>query len=176
LKQLEEDWKAHHERRPYGIVSFYETRTMKGMRGLVRFVDRAGWIRWLSTKQIVEKSSALLTPQDEVPTWEDQIPVEATHRDMCRFATPKDKTYKTFVRKIKRIQQGSSIKVKNEFYVVPHSSSTHFTGRNGIREQLSDSLLSYRTSKAQQIFILYGLGGSGKTQIALKFAEDNRDW
>jgi signal recognition particle GTPase len=116
-----------------------------------------------------------LTPQDEVPTWEDQIPVEATHRDMCRLATPKDKTYKTFVRKIKQIQQGSDVKVKNEFYVVPHASSTHFMGRNDIREQLSESLLPFGASKVQQRFILYGLGGSGKTQIALKFAEDNRD-
>jgi hypothetical protein len=37
LKQLGEDWKAHHERRPYKIASFYETRTMRGLRGLVSF-------------------------------------------------------------------------------------------------------------------------------------------
>lgn len=41
LKQLSEDWKAHHERRPYQIVSFYETRTMKGMRSLVSILARA---------------------------------------------------------------------------------------------------------------------------------------
>jgi Cdc6-like AAA superfamily ATPase len=116
-----------------------------------------------------------LTPESEVPTFEDQIPVEATHRDICRFATPKSKTYKDVVRKIKRIQHGSEVQVKSEFYVVPHSTSTHFTGRNEVRNKLSDSLLSYQTSKAQQIFVLYGLGGSGKTQISLKFAEDNRD-
>ncbi len=63
----------------------------------------------------------------------------------------------------------------NEFYVVPHSASSHFTGRNDIREELSYSLLLCQTSKAQQRFVLYGLGGSGKTQISLKFAEDNRD-
>ncbi len=123
----------------------------------------------------MEKSSALLTPPGKVLTYEDQIPVEATHRDMCRFATPKNKTYKDVVRRIKRIQQGSEVSVKNEFYVVPHTASSHFTGRNEIREQLSMSLLSYRTPKAQQIFVLYGLGGSGKTQISLKFAEDNRE-
>jgi hypothetical protein len=37
LKQLDDDWKTHHERRPYEIASFYETRTMKGLRGLVSF-------------------------------------------------------------------------------------------------------------------------------------------
>ncbi|KAE9372043.1 hypothetical protein N431DRAFT_482911 [Stipitochalara longipes BDJ] len=158
LKKLGDDWKTHHERRPYDVVSFYETRTMKGLRGL-----------------IVEKSSALLTPQDEIPTYENQIPVDATHREMCRFATPKDKTYRVAVRAIKSIQQGNEIKVTNEHYVVPHSASSHFTGRNDVQEQLHNSLLSYRTSKTQQRFVLHGLGGSGKTQIALKFAEDNRD-
>jgi Cdc6-like AAA superfamily ATPase len=94
---------------------------------------------------------------------------------MCRFATPKDKTYKAVVQKIKRIQQGCEVKATHEFYVVPHSASLHFTGRNDIREQLNDSLLSYRTSKSQQRIVLYGLGGSGKTQVSLKFAEDNRE-
>jgi hypothetical protein len=41
LKQLSEDWKAHHERMPYQIVSFYETRTMKGLRSLVSLSARA---------------------------------------------------------------------------------------------------------------------------------------
>jgi hypothetical protein len=42
LKQLGEEWKEHHDRRPYGIVSFYETRTMKGLRDLVRFLGSDG--------------------------------------------------------------------------------------------------------------------------------------
>ena len=116
-----------------------------------------------------------MTPQGEVPTYEDQIPVNATHREMCQFASPKDQTYKALIRSIKRIQHGSEVEVKNEFYVVPHAASEHFTGRSEIREQLNDSLLSYRAAKAQQRFVLFGLGGSGKTQICLKFAEDNRD-
>lgn len=116
-----------------------------------------------------------MTPQGEIPTYENQIPVDATHREMCRFASPHNKTYKAVITSIKRIQQGSEVEVKNEFYVVPHAASEHFTGRSEIRERLSDSLLSYRTSKAQQRFVLYGLGGSGKTQICLKFAEDNRE-
>jgi hypothetical protein len=94
---------------------------------------------------------------------------------MCQFASPKDQTYKALIRSIKRIQHGSEVEVKNEFYVVPHAASEHFTGRNEIRERLSGALLSCRTSKTQQRFVLYGLGGSGKTQICLKFAEDNRE-
>ena len=123
----------------------------------------------------MEKNSARLTPLGQIPTWEDPIPVTATHREMCRFATPKDGTYKKAVRAIKRIQQGREIKVTNEHYVVKHSASSDFIGRVDIREKLHDSLLLYRPSKTQKCFVLYGLGGAGKTQIALKFAEDNRD-
>jgi cytochrome bd-type quinol oxidase subunit 1 len=38
LKHLGEEWKKHHDRRPYEIVSFYETRTMKGLKYLVIFL------------------------------------------------------------------------------------------------------------------------------------------
>ena len=31
-------------------------------------------------------------------------------------------------------------------------------------------------SRKRKVFVLYGLGGSGKTQIALKFAELHRHW
>ena len=99
---------------------------------------------------------------------------------MCRFSTNEDKTYKTAVRCIKNIHKGSvmmNIEVKNEFYIVPHTVNPHFTGRNDIRQRLSDSLIGdgYGGSRAQQRFVLYGLGGSGKTQMCLKFAQDHRN-
>jgi hypothetical protein len=105
--------------------------------------------------------------------------VDATHRDMCRFSSNEDMTYKTAVRCIKKICMGSvtmNIEVKNEFYIVPHTVNAYFTGRNDIRQRLSDSLIGdgYGSSRAQQRFVLYGLGGSGKTQMCLKFAQDHR--
>ena len=43
----------------------------------------------------------------------------ATHRDMCRFSSSKNDTYKTFVRSIKEIMRvGEGIQVKNEFFEV----------------------------------------------------------
>ncbi|TVY67461.1 Protein SERAC1, partial [Lachnellula suecica] len=163
LGTLSERFRAQHEVRAYEIVSFYETRAMKKLQTLV-----------------VEIASALLTPPGETPTWEHQIPVDATHRDMCRFSSAEDETYQTAVRCIKRIHMGSAamnIVVENEFYIVPHSVNPHFTGRNDIRRQLSEALVGDgygRSSRAQRKFVLYGLGGSGKTQMCLKFAEDHR--
>jgi hypothetical protein len=40
LKHLADEWREHHERRPYEIVSFSEARAMKGLRDLVGFLDR----------------------------------------------------------------------------------------------------------------------------------------
>ncbi|TVY88975.1 Protein SERAC1 [Lachnellula willkommii] len=163
LETLTEKFREHHKARPYDIVSFYETRVMRGFKTL-----------------IVEIPSALLTPPGETPTYEEQIPVDATHRDMCRFSSNEDKTYKTAVRCIKNIFRGSvmmNIDVKNEFYIVPHTVNPHFTGRNDIRQQLNEGLIEdgYGIARDQQRFVLYGLGGSGKTQMCLKFVQDHRD-
>ncbi|TVY49381.1 Protein SERAC1 [Lachnellula occidentalis] len=163
LETLTEKFREHHKAKPYDIVSFYETRVMRGFKTL-----------------IVEIPSALLTPPGETPTYEEQIPVDATHRDMCRFSSNEDKTYKTAVRCIKNISRGSvtkNIDVKNEFCIVPHTVNPHFTGRNDIRQQLNEGLIEdvYERSRDQQRFVLYGLGGSGKTQMCLKFVQDHRD-
>jgi Cdc6-like AAA superfamily ATPase len=63
----------------------------------------------------------------------------------------------------------------NEHYIVPHNVSAVFTGRNIACMQLQKSCLPPRASKMQRRFVLYGLGGSGKTQVSLKFAQDNRE-
>jgi hypothetical protein len=119
-----------------------------------------------------------LTPPGEIPTFEEQIPVDANHREMCRFSSKKDKTYKTTVRSIQRIHKGTELpEVKNEHYLMPHTVNPYFTGRNDIREKLRESLIEGRfiEPKSQQRFVLYGFGGSGKTQMCLKFAQDYRE-
>ena len=69
------------------------------------------------------------------------------------------------------------MQVKHEYYVVPGTVNLYFTGRNDIRQQLSDCLAACGNvpSKPRPVFVLYGLGGSGKTQICLKFVEDHRE-
>ena len=65
----------------------------------------------------------------------------------------------------------------NELYRVQHHSSRYFTGRTMHAKILRDK---FGTSQQQfpgrehKIFVIYGLGGSGKTQFCLKYVEDNR--
>ena len=51
--------------------------------------------------QIVDKHSALLELSHE-----DSQPVDANHRDMCKFDTRNDETYKKLVKRIDRMLKG----------------------------------------------------------------------
>ena len=66
----------------------------------------------------------------------------------------------------------------NKHYCVPHNVSGIFTGRDDIIRKICERCLPSDTGKRlteQKRFVLYGLGGSGKTQACLKFAQDYRE-
>jgi Cdc6-like AAA superfamily ATPase len=64
----------------------------------------------------------------------------------------------------------------NQYYFVPHNSTGIFTGRDEILRKLHDCFFPNESRLAtQKRFILYGLGGSGKTQTCTMFAELHRE-
>ena len=68
--------------------------------------------------------------------------------------------------------------VRNQYFHIPHNVSSIFTGRDGVTKYLQTSILGTEEQDAprqQKRFVLYGLGGSGKTQFCLKFVQDYRD-
>lgn len=62
---------------------------------------------------------------------------------------------------------------QNQHFLVPLAVSDNYTGRERLAQGLQEKLLA--PNIRQKRFVLYGLGGSGKTQFCLKFASDNRD-
>ncbi|KAK5242150.1 hypothetical protein LTR23_011283, partial [Exophiala sp. CCFEE 6169] len=62
---------------------------------------------------------------------------------------------------------------KNKYFEVPHLLSTVFTGRDEDLRCLTASFAPTSPSHAgsQRRFVLFGLGGSGKAQICLKYIE-----
>ena len=58
------------------------------------------------------------------------------------------------------------------------NSSVRFTGRREILARLKDhfSVGNQNEIQKRKQFLLYGLGGIGKTQIVLKFVEETSDW
>ena len=54
------------------------------------------------------------------------------------------------------------------------NSSIRFTGRTDVLAKLKDHFTAKRTDtlRHRKFFLLYGMGGIGKTQICLRFIED----
>lgn len=148
------------------IITFYETRPMG-----------------IFSRLIVEKQSALLELSHE-----DTQPVDANHRDMCKFHTRNDETYKKLVKRVNRMLKGKDKslpasdcfppRLRNKHFELPFDVSPYFTGGSDVCGELREGCLPLEDPPAQnmqQRFVLYGLGGSGKTQMALKFANDYRE-
>lgn len=62
-------------------------------------------------------------------------------------------------------------------WMVPRPSSSYFTGRRLQLEQLRSNLLppSSQEVAGRKVVVVLGLGGSGKTQFCLKFAEQCKE-
>ena len=61
---------------------------------------------------------------------------------------------------------------------MPPNLSAIFTGRDNIIQQMYKGCLVTNAGKTlvkQKRFVLYGIGGSGKTQACFKFAQDYRE-
>lgn len=61
----------------------------------------------------------------------------------------------------------------NQDFVVPRPVRTYFTGRAA---QVAELEFAFHnpTLPTQQVFVIYGLSWSGKTELALRFAEEYR--
>ena len=64
---------------------------------------------------------------------------------------------------------------RNKYFDLPQPVSSIFTGREDTLQELEKMMFDPVTdSDMQKRFVIYGLGGSGKTQFCCKFAQDNR--
>lgn len=66
----------------------------------------------------------------------------------------------------------TTLEIENKHYLVPLEVNEHYTGREKLALGLRDRLLAPLAK--QKRFVLYGMGGSGKSQFCLKFAADNK--
>ena len=70
------------------------------------------------------------------------------------------------------------LRIHNEYLMVPRSASTLFVGRKETAVMLRQKIIASSSQKVQhqhKIFVILGLGGSGKSEFCLKFVEDYRD-
>ncbi|KAL7912616.1 hypothetical protein GGI35DRAFT_440713 [Trichoderma velutinum] len=157
------------------IVSFYET----GQTRQLQFdSDSQRWERTGDFITKVDNDSALLQLPDSM---EDKIPLHSDHSMMVKFGNRNDIGYTSALHKLQEFEQEASNVVKTRFsrvqqtstvkYLVPYTSNPDFVGRseilNILKNQLGHTQQAGGTSQARAS--LYGLGGAGKTQIALEY-------
>ncbi|KAA6413838.1 MAG: hypothetical protein FRX48_02200 [Lasallia pustulata] len=71
----------------------------------------------------------------------------------------------------------ASLASPNKHFDIPQTVSSIFTGREASLQELKNTLTTPRSPgqrQTQKRLIIYGLGGSGKTQFCCKFAQENR--
>ncbi|KAL6900028.1 hypothetical protein GGI43DRAFT_406131 [Trichoderma evansii] len=157
------------------IVSFYETRQT---RQLQFDSDSQRWERTGDFITKVDNDSALLQLPDFM---EDKIPLDSDHSMMVKFGNRNDIGYTSALHKLQQFEQDASNVVKARFsrvqrtstvkFFVPYTSNPDFIGRSEILKTLKDQLghTQQASSTSQARATLYGLGGTGKTQIALEY-------
>ncbi|KAH8593285.1 hypothetical protein B0O99DRAFT_627713 [Bisporella sp. PMI_857] len=70
------------------------------------------------------------------------------------------------------------LETSNKYFEVPQALSSIFTGQSDVLASLKELFFEAPATvqdHQQRRFVLYGIGGSGKTQLCTKFACDNRD-
>lgn len=104
-----------------------------------------------------------------------QRSIEAS--ELVGFDVHKDNRPFVYINSPKSPEVGRT-KLRNKYFHVPHNVSNIFTGQGQLSAELEEKMLmppAQGLEMHKRIFVLYGLGGSGKTQFCLKFIQDHRD-
>ncbi|KAF6231685.1 hypothetical protein HO173_009987 [Letharia columbiana] len=150
----------------FDIINFYERRKTPGLNSL-----------------IVDETSSKLGLEDEV-----LIPIDATHRRICKSQSQTDPLFLPVLAQIKRcsaqitkadqaqVVTNSTTTVVPGHFIVPVSPNPHFVGRTEQMQLLEDCLSAqdYDVCTTYPIVAVHGLGGVGKTQLATRFVYDRK--
>ncbi|TGZ81923.1 hypothetical protein EX30DRAFT_395307 [Ascodesmis nigricans] len=145
-------------------------------------VKDGNWYRDLNGRSMtaVSKDSALLALPDTI---EQKFPAEGDHSTMVKLGSKTHPTYKDVYWTLKDYLGSAATDVAKRFlpafsaldlYAVGSNISVEFpkfTGRHKEMSQLNDTLVN--TSSRKQIVVLQGMGGVGKSCIAVEFAKNN---
>ncbi|KFY48968.1 hypothetical protein V495_00865, partial [Pseudogymnoascus sp. VKM F-4514 (FW-929)] len=153
------------------IVSFYERHQT---RRLQLNPETNKWSRTGEYMTAVECGSALLELPDST---EAKIPVDADHSQIVKFDNRNAEAYKTAVGYLKEFEQDARKVVLDRFSpvsrkksprsTVPFDRDTNFVGR---KDALAALELRFCQSNSHNRIVLVGLGGVGKSQIAIEYS------
>ncbi|OBT66186.1 hypothetical protein VE03_05134 [Pseudogymnoascus sp. 23342-1-I1] len=160
------------------IVSFYERHQT---RRLQLNPETNKWGRTGEYMTAVESGSALLELPDST---EAKIPVDADHSQIVKFDNRNAEAYKAAVGYLKEFEQDARKVVSDRFSqaqnrpkpssMVPFRRDSAFVGREDILAEIGKKLERGALEDHSRV-ALVGLGGIGKSQIAIEYAYRLRD-
>ncbi|KAI9847786.1 MAG: hypothetical protein M1837_001679 [Sclerophora amabilis] len=154
---------------------------------LVSFFEMKTTSFGLFKKMVVEHRSAILNVPNEVA-----IGQNADHREMARFKSIHDRNFRPVLSRLSKFRQNLANKVHTlthgratmersgyedtlNLFELPASTCSTFHGRDDFLNAMDDYFHKKSSgNRGQLTFAICGLGGSGKTQTALRFAVRNR--
>ncbi|KFX90997.1 hypothetical protein V490_06147 [Pseudogymnoascus sp. VKM F-3557] len=155
------------------VVSFSEMRQTKKLE----FNSEIGrWGRTGDYFTAVDADSALLQLPDSM---EEKIPLDADHTMMVKFDNRNDKGYTSARDKLREFELEAASVVEARFLqpqnrlkpslMIPFQRDASFVGREDILVKISEKL-KQSASSGHGRAALVGLGGVGKSQIAIEYA------
>ncbi|KAI4287728.1 MAG: hypothetical protein L6R35_003007 [Caloplaca aegaea] len=104
---------------------------------------------------------------------------------MNKFGRPKEEDFQTVCEVIEKMVEGSPglISTRNQegndfhvqFQLTGLPVAGHFVARDAEMEKMEERLLPTKAPDQQKIYVLHGLGGIGKTQLAIAYARNHQD-
>jgi hypothetical protein len=94
--------------------------------------------------------------------------------DVCRMQLVNQK-YRVVLDFMAELKTQSSKNVNQVTHYLPLAECSHFYGRDDILRLIDEALFVSPSTRSLRSFALYGMGGVGKTQIALKYANASRE-
>jgi len=138
-------------------------------------------------KRILSAESMIVDDQSAAIIGKRRIYLTSDHSGLNKFSGSQDPNFKLVRAELQNMVSGAKRRINQSAYepspqnitrwLVPRNSTSIFTGRSEILERMSKLLCppSSGHSPTQKRFVISGIGGTGKSEITLKFAEDNRE-
>ncbi|KAH7140649.1 P-loop containing nucleoside triphosphate hydrolase protein, partial [Dactylonectria macrodidyma] len=142
-------------------------------------------------EQLPSKNVGFIVPKESavLPGYSDRG-IEADHKSMTKFSSESDSGYQVLLQELKSIiskamkravlpstSRASFSKSSTPFFYVPYARNEFFVGRSSTLKQLNSWIGSPVENRERGIHkraALHGLGGIGKTQVAIEWAYEKR--
>jgi hypothetical protein len=95
-------------------------------------------------------------------------------RLQCGFAGSTDDHFSQSKKILATARSIHQLASPNMYFMIPQTVSPTFTGRKTALDDLKTAFATPGMANATKRFVIYGLGGSGKSQFCCKFAQENR--